>query len=94
MNELEWLELARTDLLAIIEYIADDNPYAAQCLKDDIETKAEKLLDFPKIGRPGRVAGTRELVAGANYIIVYQEDVFTIRILRVLHAAQLWPSSN
>lgn len=92
--ELEWSELARADLLAIVDYISDDNPDAAQRLKDDIETKAAKLSDFPRTGRPGRVEGTRELVAWANYIILYQEDAFTVRILRLLHAAQQWPPSH
>lgn len=94
MPELEWLALARADLLAIVDYISDDNPDAAQRVKDDIETKVAKLPDFPKIGRPGRVEGTRELVVWANYIIVYQEDAFAIQILRVLHAAQHWPPSH
>lgn len=94
MPELEWLELARTDLLRIIDYISDDNPDAAQRVKDDIEMKAEKLSEFPKIGRPGRVEGTRELVVWSNYILVYQEDALTVRILRVLHAAQQWPPTD
>lgn len=93
MPELEWLELARADLLAIVDYISDDNPDAAQRVKDDIEAKVEKLPDFPKLGRPGRIGGTRELVAWANYIVVYQEESFAVRILRVLHAAQQWPPS-
>ena len=91
MPELEWLELARTDLLGIVDYISEDNPDAAQRVKDDIEMKAETLLDFPKMGRPGRVEGTRELIVWSNYILVYQEDNLTVRILRVLHAAQQWP---
>ncbi|MDA3869306.1 MAG: type II toxin-antitoxin system RelE/ParE family toxin [Gammaproteobacteria bacterium] len=94
MPELEWLELARTDLLGIVDYISDDNPDAAQRVKDDIEMKAEKLPEFPKIGRPGRVEGTRELVVWSNYILVYQEDALTVRILRVLHAAQQWPPTD
>jgi len=52
--ELEWLELARMDLLGIVDYISDDNPEAAQRVKDDIEAKAEKLPDFPKMGQIGR----------------------------------------
>ena len=61
MPELEWLELARANLLGIIDYISDDNPDAAQRVKDDIEAKAEKLPDFPRMGRLGRVEGTRSL---------------------------------
>lgn len=29
MSELEWLELARADLLEIVDYIFDDNPDTA-----------------------------------------------------------------
>ena len=47
MPELVWLKLARADLLAIVDYISDDNPDAAQRLKDDIETKAASFL--PKL---------------------------------------------
>lgn len=93
MPELKWLELARADLFAIVDYISDDNPNAAQRLKDDIEEKASKLMEFPKMGRLGRVEGTREMIVCANYIIVYQEDAFSVRVLRILHAAQQWPSS-
>ena len=45
MPILEWREVARADLLAIVDYISDDNPDAAQRLKDDIEAKAENLLE-------------------------------------------------
>jgi plasmid stabilization system protein ParE len=37
--EVQWLKLARADLLEIVDYIADDNPDAAQRVKDDIEAK-------------------------------------------------------
>lgn len=94
MLELKWSALARVDLLAIVDYISDDNPDAAQRVKNDIETKINKLANFPKIGRLGRIKGTRELVAWANYIIVYQESESAVRILRILHAAQQWPPSH
>ena len=92
MLDLVWLALAREDLLTIVDYISDDNSGAALHLLGDIEKKTTKLVEFPKIGRVGRVKGTRELVAWSNYIIVYEEGVNMIRILRVLHAAQQWPS--
>ncbi|OOX20576.1 addiction module antitoxin [Xanthomonas campestris pv. azadirachtae] len=91
MPDLEWTELARADLLAIVDYISDDNPDAAQRLKDDIEAKAAKLPEFPRLYRSGRIEGTREMVVWANYIVVYSETAFTVSVLRVLHAAQQWP---
>lgn len=94
MPVLEWRQLARADLLSIVDYISDDNPDAAQRLKDEIELKAAKLLEHPRLYRPGRVAGTREMVVRSNYVVVYNEDARAITILRVLHAAQLWPSAD
>lgn len=91
MPKLDWMELARIDLLEIVDYISDDNPDAAQRIKDDIEAKAEKPPVFPRMGRPSRIEGARELISWANYILAYEEDALTIRIL---HAAQLWPPST
>lgn len=91
MPAVEWSSVARADLLAIVDYISDDNPDAAQRLKDDIETKAAQLPAHPALYRPGKIAGTREMVVRANYIIVYAADALSVRILRILHAAQQWP---
>ena len=94
MPVLEWSETARCDLLAIIDYISDDNPDAAQRLKDDIEVKALALPDHPKLYRVGRVSGTREMVVQSNYIVVYTEDPHEVTVLRVLHAARRWPPGS
>lgn len=94
MRVLEWRRHARTDLLAIIDYISDDNPDAAQRLKDEIEAKALKLLERPKLYRAGRVTGTREMVISPNYVVIYAENERTVTILRVLHTAQQWPPSQ
>ncbi|CAB3840009.1 hypothetical protein LMG26846_01432 [Achromobacter insuavis] len=91
MPAVEWSSVARADLLAIVDYISDDNPDAAQRLKDDIEAKAAQLPTHPALYRHGRIAGTREMVVRANYIVVYATDALTVRILRILHAAQQWP---
>jgi len=88
---LEWRDTARQDLLAIVDYISDDNIDAAQRLKDEIELKAAKLLSRPKLYRPGRVPGTREIVIRPNYLVVYSENARAVTILRILHAAQQWP---
>lgn len=91
MPVLEWREAARADLLAIVDYISDDNPDAAQRLKDEIEAKAAKLPEHPKLYRAGRATGTREMVVRSNYVVVYIEDARAVTVLRVLHAAQQWP---
>ena len=88
---LNWKQEAVVDLLAIVDYISDDNPKAAQALKDDIEGKVSKLSDHPRMHRPGKVTGTREIVVRPNYIVVYTEAPNAVVILRVLHAAQQWP---
>ncbi|MDD5365957.1 MAG: type II toxin-antitoxin system RelE/ParE family toxin [Gallionellaceae bacterium] len=88
---LNWRPMARADLLAIVEYIAADNPDAAQELKDAIEAKAAALVEHPKLYRPGRVKGTRELTAHPNYIVIYRIVGKSVEVLRVKHAAQKWP---
>ena len=91
MPDLEWKATAIADLLAILDYISDDNPDAAQALKDEIEAKTSRLLEHPQMYRVGRVDGTREMVVRPNYIVIYSDDPSSIVILRVLHAAQQWP---
>lgn len=91
MPDLEWKATAIADLLAIIDYISDDNPDAAQALKDEIEDKTSRLPEHPQMYRPGRVHGTREMVVRPNYVVVYSENPDAVTILRVLHAAQQWP---
>ncbi|MEX0921904.1 MAG: type II toxin-antitoxin system RelE/ParE family toxin [Rhodovibrionaceae bacterium] len=91
MPVLEWRDIARADLLTIIDYISNDNPDAAQRLKDDIEAKASLLPQHPKLHRKGRVLGTREMIVRSTYVVVYTENTDAVTILRVLHGAQQWP---
>lgn len=91
MPELEWTASAVADLMAIVDYISDDNPDAAAALMDEIHMKVAQLPSHPRRCRPGRVDGTRELVVRPNYLVVYTESPMGVTVLRVLHAAQLWP---
>jgi len=89
---LEWSPLAIADREQIFDYIETDNPRAAVSMDDRIQDGIETLLQFPLSGRSGRVEGTRELViVGTPYIAAYRIAGDTIRILRVLHGARLWP---
>jgi len=51
-----------------------------------------RLANYPRTGRPGRVAGASELVAARTPSIVIREiERDMVRILRVPHSAQCWP---
>ena len=90
--KLYWTLEAIADRGAIFDYIEADNPAVAAALDELFSEKAERLTDHPKLGRPGRVESTRELVVHENYILVYDVVGDLTRILRVLHAARQWPS--
>ena len=89
--KLIWARPAREDRKAIREYIAADNQSAALALDELLSGKAARLVDHPGLGRPGRLQGTRELVAHRNYILIYDLAGDLVRVLRVLHTARQWP---
>ncbi len=89
---LEWYRLAVDDRERIFSYIEGNNPRAAVEIDDRLERGVQRLRDNPNNGRPVRVEGARELiVAGTPYIIPYLVLDDRLRLLRVLHGAQLWP---
>lgn len=89
-----WTEEAEQDRDSIYDRIEAENPPAAVELDMRFDRRAEQLVGHPLIGRAGRVPGTRELVVRPNYLLVYDIDGDTVRILRVLHAAQQWPQEE
>lgn len=91
MRRVTWRPMAREDRASIMDYIAQDNPLTAADLDDEIETKTSALAKHPRLYKPGRVKGTREMVIRPNYVVIYQEAGDEVAILRVLHAAQQWP---
>lgn len=89
-----WRGQAEQDLQRIFDFILDHDPAAAHHVCDRIEHRVAQLSIHPYIGRPGRVAGTRELVIGGTpYIVAYRVADQQIDILAVLHRARLWPIS-
>ena len=92
---LYWTPEAIDDRRSIYDYIEADNPSAALALDELFSETATRLIDHPGLGRIGRVAGTRELVAHQNYILIYNTTANDqVRILRVLHAARQWPPAS
>lgn len=87
-----WTRSARRDVNGIWDYLELRDPDAAELAESHILKAVEGLSQFPKRGRPGRAAGTRELViSGLPYVVVYWVEEARIVILRVLHGAQDWP---
>lgn len=92
MIHLEWLPDAEISRDSAIEYIAKDNLSAALNQLDEIEKQADMLLDHPKMGRPGREKGTRELIINRTpFILIYRINGNMIQVLHFLHGAQQWP---
>jgi toxin ParE1/3/4 len=88
---LFWTPEALDDRRVIYDYIEANNPSTALALDELFSEKANRLVDHPGPGWPGRVTGTHELVAHQNYILIYDTTVDLVRVLRVLHAARQWP---
>jgi toxin ParE1/3/4 len=91
MLPIVWAEEARNDLLDIVRYVAERNPFAAMQLAQTIEESTWPLPEHPYLFRQGRVPGTREIVAHRNYVLVYRVELACIEVLRVLHARQQYP---
>jgi toxin ParE1/3/4 len=86
---LAFAEPAAADLDDIIDYIALDNPSAAEGVFRAIRSAAERLADFPEIGRVGRLPGTREFsVVSLPHIIVYEVGADAVTVLDVFHGAR------
>jgi toxin ParE1/3/4 len=73
---------------------SQDRPAAAERQVERILAAAARLAQLPESGRPGRRAGTRELiVARTPYLLPYRIRGELIEVLRVLHGRQRWPDA-
>lgn len=89
MNQLVIAEPAARDLAHLVDYIAFDNAAAAQGVYAALVRAAERLIDFPALGRTGRLAGTRELtVPNLPYMIVYETEPDIVTILAIFHTSR------
>lgn len=88
---VKWTKTALVNLDLIAEYIAKDNPVRAHSFVLEIQQKTKIIEEFSGVGRAGRVAGTRELIAHKNYILAYRVKGEDVEIIRVHHVAQKYP---
>ena len=93
MLTIIWKETALDELAEIISFIADVNPEAATKLHEKIKAAILPAAEHPYLFRPGRVPGTREVIAHANYLLVYIVGIDSIEVVAVLHARQQYPKN-
>ena len=89
---LSWSPEAAADFAGLVSYIHEDNPSAAEQVAQAISERIASLVSFPKLGRSGRIRGTRELVLSPlPFIAVYRVTDEAVEIVRLLHGSQPWP---
>ena len=91
---IRWTEPAAQDLTKICDYIEEqENPERARKVALRIYEGIEILSRFPHLGRPGRKAGTRELMfAGLPFLAIYRVRDEVVEVTRILHGAQRYPT--
>ncbi|MCM3880280.1 MAG: type II toxin-antitoxin system RelE/ParE family toxin [Vicinamibacterales bacterium] len=89
---ISWSPRAIAHLADLRAYVEHDNPGAAGRIATALLAAVERLAVLPNRGRPGRVAGTRELVVtGTPYVIPYRLRGDRLEIIAVFHGRQKWP---
>ncbi|MFI4987365.1 MAG: type II toxin-antitoxin system RelE/ParE family toxin [Alphaproteobacteria bacterium] len=90
---VRWSDAAIEDLHQIYDWTKQTRTgSAAKQILRRLRARANILRKMPDSGRPGQVAGTRELIE-PPFVIAYRVDPPTanVEILRVLHGARQWP---
>ncbi|MPZ21410.1 MAG: type II toxin-antitoxin system RelE/ParE family toxin [Luteitalea sp.] len=89
-----WSLRAIEHLAHLRSYIARDNPNAANRIAAALLDAVDRLVELPNLGRPGRIAGTRErVVPGTPYVIPYRLRGDRLEVIAVFHGRQKWPKS-
>ena len=91
--QIRWLRAALRDLDSEMNYIAEQDREAAVRMYALIREKTSLLAQFPELGRPGRVFGTRELVLERYpYIIPYRVKNDAVEILPIFPTSRKQPA--
>jgi toxin ParE1/3/4 len=82
-------ELAESDIEAIGDYIARDNPHRAVTFIRDMRGHCRQITTMPK-GFPLRhdISAGLRMASYRDYLIFYHETESAIRIERILHGAR------
>ena len=90
--EIRFADAALADIESIRDYIAKDNPAAANRMAVAIVAAVDRLEMNPRAGRVGVVPGTFELIV-RPYIVVYEIMRMEVVVLRVWHERRRRPGT-
>lgn len=91
-HKLRYLATAESDLLSLIDYIAKDNPKAANKMIDRVEKAVGRLEYSPFAGKVPdddelRKRDYRMLIVG-KYLVFYKIKEKAVEIHRIIHGAR------
>jgi toxin ParE1/3/4 len=82
-------EQAESDLQAILAYLDERSPAAAERLATTIDERCRLLGEFPQMGRPrdNLAPGLRSIVV-ESYVRFFRPTATAVEILRIFHGAR------
>jgi len=90
-----WRASARSDLAAIIRYVANVNPLAARRLRQVLMESVMPVSEHPYLYRQSQtIPAVREIVAHPNYIVYYRVTATCIEVVNVIHTRREFPGQE
>ena len=82
--EVRWLDQAKDDLREILDYIAVENPYAAERYISELQAACERLAPFPLSGR--RYNDQFRVLAFRHHLVfhLYDEAAGVVSVVMVI----------
>ena len=95
LRDIFWDQRATLQLVGLLEFTETREGFEqANRVYSEIHRQIENLAHFPGMGRPGRIARTRELVINrTGFVVAYRDNEADnrIEILYIAHGKQQWP---
>lgn len=93
--KIVWSEQARQEWATQYRFYRQRNPDAARRMRQAVMDGVQRVRSHPRIGKPGRVEGSRELViSGTPFLLVYDENPARVEILHVYDGRQNWQADE
>ena len=93
MLPVVWTAQAEEDLLEILLFIGERNPFAALSLGNALRESTWPLSEHPMLfKRSTRILGCREIVVHPNYVVLYVVTETKILVVNVVHASRNFPN--